>query len=591
MNNQTYKKLNATETITTSLPRLIEAFTTFYGEEERERITEKFNNMLIIGYMSPEKITQLLREDKKQKSNELVETFLSKLDIPKEEFEKYKKIYFNKNELEYPTFHPIYNYVQYINGNKSEYHKNKVYEFLKQLYPYIELEDLDKSISSEIKKDINHILELYKEILTEYDKYLETFKDIEKYIEKCNNLKQELQKKYTKELINEFKYLFTEEEFKQLEEKNNKDYSIKYANKKSENYFGYNLNSTTYIDSFSIESEEILKGNQEWRKESVLKDRIKFFKNIGINLGDNYEDYLNHQDIQKMLPSLKDLAEKMKHKKNDLYTKMMNEYYTSLEEYKINSERIEKAGLLDKEHGYTANAYERSGTFITTNVKRTENGIIMYPMLCLSMGGLSQYLDATLIHELNHVYELTLQNIEGNKYYATSGWDLVDGEYSNKAPDVVSLEDRKTKREYELFNEIINELISQEITQILFDSNGYIFNTKEDAKIKGGTSYENTLFLVKEFYNTYKKEIIESRRSGDMTQLFNAVGKENFESFNKLFHEFYELFPGMSFYSVIQSINKKEETEQTKKFYELVEKRNKVLKSMEEYSQNKSYTL
>ena len=97
--------------------------------------------------------------------------------------------------------------------------------------------------------------------------------------------------------------------------------------------------------------------------------------------------------------------------------------------------------------------------------------------------------------------------------------------------------------------------------------------------------------MVKEFYNTYKKEIIESRRTGDMTQLFNSIGKENFESLNKLFHEFYESFPGMSFYSVIQSINKKEETEQTKKFYNLISKRNAVLKSMEEYKQNKGHTL
>jgi len=594
MNNQTYKKLNATETITKSLPRIIEAFTTFYGEQERERITEKFNNMLIIGYMSPEKISQILKEDKKQKSNELIELFLSKLEppIPKEEYDKYKKIYFGLyQELDSPTIHPIYSDVKYINEEKSEYNKKKTYDFLKQLYPTITIEDLDKSISKKIKKTLKNTLELYKEALTEYNQYLETLKEQEKYLERCNELKETLKRKYTKELISEFKYLFTEEEFKQLETKNNSGYSVKYANNKSENYFGYNLNSTTYIDSFSKESEEILKGNQEWRKNSVLKDRIKFFKNLGINLGDNYEDYINHQDIQKMLLALKDLSEKIINKRNDLYTKMMNEYYTSLEEYKINSERIEKAGLLDKEHGYNANAYERSGTFVTTNIKQTENGIIMYPMLCLSMGGLSEYIDATLIHELNHVYELTLQNIEGNKYYATCGWDILDGEYSNKAQDVVSLEENKTKREYELFNEIINELIAQEITEILFSTDGYIFNTKETAKIKNGTSYENTLFLVKEFYNTYKKEIIESRRTGDMTQLFNSIGKENFESLNKLFHEFYESFPGMSFYSVIQSINKKEETEQTKKFYNLISKRNAVLKSMEEYKQNKGHTL
>lgn len=591
MNNQTYKKLNSTETITNALPRLIEAFTTFYGETEREKITEKFNNILIIGYANPEQVRHILREDKKQKSNELIEVLLSKLKISKEDYEKYNKIYFDKNELDYPNLHPIYNYVQYTNGNKSEYHKNKVYEFLKQLYPTITIEDLDKSIPSEIKKDLNNILELYKEALTEYDKYLETLKEQEKYLERCNELKESLKRKYTKELISEFKYLFTEEEFRQIQEKIKSGFSVRFANKKGENYFGYNLNSTTYIDSFSIDSEEILKGNQEWRKESILKDRVKFFKNLGIDLGDNYNDYLNNQDIQKLIPSLKDLAEKIIHKRNEFYTRMMNEYYTSLEEYKTNCERIEKEGLLDKEHGYNANAYERNGTFVTTNVKQTENGMIMYPMLCLSIGGLSEYLDHFLIHELNHVYELTLGKIEGNKYYATCGWDILDGEYDNTAPDIVSIEENKNKREYELFNEIINELISQEITQILFESNGYIFNTKEDAKIKGGTSYENTMFLIKEFYNTYKKEIIESRRTGDMTELFNAVGKENFEALNKLFHEFYESFPGMSFYSVIQSINKKEETEQTKKFYELVEKRNKVLKSMEEHNQNKNHTL
>lgn len=591
MNDITYKKLNATETITKALPRLIEAFTTFYGESERERITEKFDNMLIIGYMNPEKIEQLLREDKKQKSNELVEQFLNKLNIPKEEYKKAKKIYFDNNDLDYPNRHPIYKYILYKNGDKSDYRKQTAYDFLKQLYPTLNINDMDKLISSKKISELNKILELYKDTLSEYDEYLKTLKQQKEYIEKCNELKNELKKKYTKLLVNDFKYLLTEEEFKQIEERNNNGYSIKYANKKSENYFGYNLNSATLIDAFSKDSNEILTSNNKWRKDSILRDRIKFFKNLNIDLGDNYEDYLKHPDIQKMLPALEDLAEKIISKKNELYTRMMNEYYSSLDEYKINSERIEKEGLLDKDHGYNANAYERSGTFITTNIKNTESGIIMYPILCLSIGGLSEYLDAALVHELNHVYELTLQKTEGNKYYVNCGWDEVDGEYDNQAPELVSIEERKTKREYELFNEIINELIAQEITQILFDSDGYIFNTKEDAKIKNGTSYEKSLFLVRDFYNTYKKEIIASRRTGDMTELFNTIGKENFESLNKLFHELYESFPGMSFYSVINSINKKEETEQTKKFYDIIRKRNEVLTAMEEYSQNKSHSL
>jgi undecaprenyl diphosphate synthase len=87
------------------------------------------------------------------------------------------------------------------------------------------------------------------------------------------------------------------------------------------------------------------------------------------------------------------------------------------------------------------------------------------------------------------------------------------------------------------------------------------------------------------------KKISKLVKNGDMSELFNTIGKENFEALNKLFHVFYESFPGMSFYNAVESINKGEETEETKKFYEIVAKRNEILKSMEEHSQNKSHTL
>ena len=63
----------------------------------------------------------------------------------------------------------------------------------------------------------------------------------------------------------------------------------------------------------------------------------------------------------------------------------------------------------------------------------------------------------------------------------------------------------------ERLNEIINELIAQEISQIMSESGQYIFNTKEDKKITGGTSYEKTKFLVKNFYR-YLIEILLSYR-------------------------------------------------------------------------------
>ena len=69
-----------------------------------------------------------------------------------------------------------------------------------------------------------------------------------------------------------------------------------------------------------------------------------------------------------------------------------------------------------------------------------------------------------------------------------------------------------------------------------------------------------------------------------MTKLYETVGKDNFKSLNELFHIFNKSFPGFSFYKLIESINKGEETEQTKIFFDIVNKRNKILSSMKEYN-------
>ena len=79
------------------------------------------------------------------------------------------------------------------------------------------------------------------------------------------------------------------------------------------------------------------------------------------------------------------------------------------------------------------------------------------------------------------------------------GWDKVEENIAKKDDKG----DGKL-REYELFNEVINEFIAQEITELLFSVNGHIFNTNDDARIRGGTNYEYMKFLVSEFYDTYK---------------------------------------------------------------------------------------
>ena len=48
MNEKILKLINANNIINQKLPAIIEAFITFYGENHRERIIDKFKNMQII---------------------------------------------------------------------------------------------------------------------------------------------------------------------------------------------------------------------------------------------------------------------------------------------------------------------------------------------------------------------------------------------------------------------------------------------------------------------------------------------------------------------------------------------------------------
>ena len=417
-------------------------------------------------------------------------------------------------------------------------------------------------------------------------------KEYNDYIEKCNKLKEELKKKYQKKLVSSLKDLFTEIELQEIEKSFNSSwcFGINSINGKTKNFFGYSLNSTLLISAFSKENDELLIDGSDWQKESVLRDRVTYYKNLGLDLGNDYELYKSNPKAIDLTPS-KELVERVISTTKGMHTKMMNEYYQSLPEYQENMQRIENVGVLDKDHGYDANAYENNTTFVNPNIRQVNNEYQTFCLMCVSMYALDGYEDAFLLHELNHVYETHLRGVEGDKYYISCGWDNAEGRIQNESVDMVSLDKREEKRDYELISEIINELLSQGIHKILFDAGICIFNDKETTKMKGGTSYENTMFLIREFYDTYKKEIIASRKKRDMTILFEKVGKENFEELNSLFHIFYENFSGFKFYNVIGALNKGIENEDTKILKGLIEKRNQILDAMAEHSNKRAASI
>jgi len=592
MTNSTYRKLNPTETILNSLPAIIEAFVTFYGESERERITNKLTNMLVIGYASPDNMSTTIRNSNTEQSNILINRFLEQV-TDKEEMDKLRKLYFDNNELKFSILHPINKYINYVDGNNtSDYNKKDVVEFLKQINPETTVDNLDELINQGKFKNVDKLVPLYKEALEKYKKYSTEMEPYTNYVNKCNELKSNLEKKYTKKLIEKLKDLFNEEEYQQIQAKFNDKYFvlIRDINGKTKNYLSYSLEGSPLIESFSNQNDEILINGQTWRKDSVKRDRIQYFKNLGLDLGDNYELYETNPKAKALTPS-KETVDRVINETKNMYTKMMNEFYTSLPEYQKNRSRIEEQNLLDKEDGYDANAYERNSTAITTNLKLIDGNYVEYPILFLYIGLMEEYYDKDLIHELNHVCELHLQNIKDNYYQMTCGWDIVDGQINNQRPEEVQLEENHEKRNYELFNEIINEIIAQEISEILSQSGIYIFNTKENKKIKGGTSYERTMFLVKKFYETYKKEIIESRKNGDVSILFDTIGQENFEDLNQLFHEYLDNFNEFEIYTVYQDLKNGKETEKTRKLKEITLKRDTILSKMEEQNHKRKVSI
>ena len=172
MNETNLKKLHPTETILKTMPSFIEAFVAFYGEEEREHITKKFNNMLVIGYSQPSSISSIINKSNKEKNEELTQEFLSKLTKETEEQEKLKKWLLNNNSFEYPYSLPINNYILYLNDpNVTEYTKKEVVKFLKQYHSETTIDNVDELIANGTFKSIDTIIPVYKEVLEKYQKY------------------------------------------------------------------------------------------------------------------------------------------------------------------------------------------------------------------------------------------------------------------------------------------------------------------------------------------------------------------------------------------------------------------------------------
>lgn len=645
--NNLFKSLNATDTLNNALPTLINIFTMFYGEETRDYITKRFQNAFFIGYQDIDDLKSMIYTAKKEKSDELVKFVFEEHGI--EYTKNNVEIYLGYNgSLEYPNNLPINDIAQYITKFKLgkegrikkeqkeryeifksfipnlkfqdfcngilteeqinilpkdirlflnrwlnfdeeetfEYEKNKIIPALQNIYPEITEENLEQYINS---NKLDHLVNFGSSIAAkakEFKEYREeNLKIYEKLIDKLSEYRSRIENKYYYNYLREFIGILNDEDKARVEEGLNKGNLNKYDIPGLEIILGTSLNNFRVIDYFDNRNSRDLENSSipNYRKETIKRNRIDYFKYHGIDLGNDYENYVNSPACQKIWPS-QELLKAIQERSNYYMNQANIEYYTGIDNYKKVLEKLERLQLLDKEIPFQPSAYIRKETSVSPNLILKDGNYQLYPLVMIYATG-EKEADVRLIHELNHLFELTLLNIKDNNYECICGWDYVAGSINQKNIDYQDTTTKNIqKRNYELFNEIINELLAQKITKMMHENDIYIFNSKGKTKDRGGTTYEHSLFLVSDFFETYLEDIIASRRNNNIEIIWNKVGKENFDSLNQLFHEFYNTFSEFDVYDLYDDLAKNKDTERVQKFQNLKDRRDQILNNMKEYS-------
>lgn len=634
--------LNCQETLESSIPTFIEAFVEYYGEESRKELEEKFLNAKFLGYQSLEGTHYAIISICKNITNELVQEILDKCDLSLEVDDLT-----NNSSFDTLNIHPVLKVFKLIEdnelGQEGRFKQSiaKCLETAKRYLPDITREELETisntGVVPEKYKDIddwlkNRILfntnrssienahiekfndivgllqkidsdinkENFKEKLKEpeflkfldlkndyqeaYETYLERTKVIEKYVKEYDEnsqMKTNLSYKLRQEFILDNLDLIPEDKRNGLDAYR-EDYTKSW---KLDDFFtdvfGYSIHGPLKIECFSSENEEKLKSasEEEWVVRCIKNDRISYFVACGLNLGTNYEDYLNNEEAKRIWPNAQRI-DKLVEDRDTIIEKYEQEIFDNTKRYQDIRKRIDSFGWLDKNDPIDKSMYKAKGTFVSPNIIKTDNGYELLPLVAICCDYENNgNIDHNIVHELNHLFELHLNGVYDNKYDVICGWDTISAAFEEK--QLTNSND--DKRSYELFNEIINEMIAQDICEIMHKNNTYVFDDKKNSNYKNITSYEHSLFLVRDFYDKYKNLIIKSRNNGNIDIILDAVGKDNFDELNGLFEIYFENFSGFKIYNLMSSLTNKEDNEMTRVFYELKDKRDIILEKMDKY--------
>ncbi len=430
---------------------------------------------------------------------------------------------------------------------------------------------------------LDSLTEKYGNSFCEDEKYKKYFEDVQ------NNkkLKSELQAKYEREFAKRIIHYFPDNIQRLLNKYMESNMSLlKFiiANNciELETLIGY-LDQNSIYEYFTPEIEEKLKNPQLsiFERNTILKNRKNYLNAIGIYKG---RKLTNYKGLEKYYPSQEIVHEILK-TKEELYNAYLSEYSLNRYPNSIYIEESNQLGLMiDNRLSIAQAEFREEATSIIPNYRKGNKEIEPYPEVLIYIGIDHEERDTSIIHELNHVLELHIQSLDNNNIETISGWDQFS--INIKDTNYIKMENHRSLRKYERFSEVINDLLALEISDILKQTKGSIFSIKnDDYKIE--SDYLKQEYIVKDFFETYKKEIISSRRNGNINIIFDAVGKENFDALNEIVKEDNETFSWTERLVLKEHIKNNVDSNLVEKYNTFVRRRDAILEKMSAHYQER----
>lgn len=365
--------------------------------------------------------------------------------------------------------------------------------------------------------------EIYDELSLEMSTYLENIKKYMDYYNSENERWKKMLEKAAVSLYSRINYQLPEPIMNVLNECATTEEAI-------DKFFGTSIVAKLYLEYFGIIDEMKLQNEStsKYDKDLILRFRMKYFKNMGIDVNpweDEYYEVIKRDDVKSIIPSYDIVSQIQDGKKieldmanfrficeNDTFIKLLNYYGNTDSNKNMLYEIIVKEQVCNVRGGTPQKSF--------------------IPIIFLTMrdyqGGIMDYI---VLHELIHAIEsqeLFNPRIKGD-YRCGFEPTMADSKLSR-------YHHRKEKRKYERLNENITDMFTAEARDILHKKGIYIMEPKEHTKVNEGdhNTFKTTKEMLKPFLEKYRPLIINARICGTLDRLKMCIREDNFEELNDI---------------------------------------------------------